>query len=312
MRGLRTIPVLLDVCRDMEELLPRRAPAAVRQPDGDALLGGGRAPAASAPSACATASSTPPASSPPTSGSRPSEIDYHVAGINHMAFFLRFERDGEDLYPALRERRPPPGRQPGALRDAAPPRLLRHRVQRALRRVRAVVHQGGAARPDRALQHPARRVPAPLRGADRRVGGAARAAARAAARSTSRAASSTARDIIRACETGEPFAFNGNVPNALDGGPPDRQPARPTAASRCRASPRRAGSSRSAVGALPRHLAALMQTNVNVQGLTVEAALTGRPRAVYHAAMLDPHTAGELRSTRSPSSSTRCSRPTAT
>ena len=49
-----------------------------------------------------------------------------------------------------------------------------------------------------------------------------------------------------------------------------------------------------AVGALPRHLAALMQTNINVQGLTVEAALTGRREPVYHAAMLDPHTAAEL------------------
>jgi alpha-galactosidase len=37
-----------------------------------------------------------------------------------------------------------------------------------------------------------------------------------------------------------------------------------------------------------------MQTNVNVQGLTVEAALTGRRAPVYHAAMLDPHTAAEL------------------
>ena len=30
------------------------------------------------------------------------EVAYWVAGINHMAWFLRFERDGEDLYPALR------------------------------------------------------------------------------------------------------------------------------------------------------------------------------------------------------------------
>ncbi len=49
-----------------------------------------------------------------------------------------------------------------------------------------------------------------------------------------------------------------------------------------------------AVGALPRHLAALIQTNVNVQGLTVSAALTGRREPAYHAAMLDPHTAAEL------------------
>jgi alpha-galactosidase len=37
-----------------------------------------------------------------------------------------------------------------------------------------------------------------------------------------------------------------------------------------------------------------MQTNINVQSLTVEAVLTGRRDHVYHAAMLDPHTAAEL------------------
>ena len=48
------------------------------------------------------------------------------------------------------------------------------------------------------------------------------------------------------------------------------------------------------VGALPPHLAALMQTNINVQSLTVEAVLEGRRDHVLHAAMLDPHTAAEL------------------
>jgi len=48
------------------------------------------------------------------------------------------------------------------------------------------------------------------------------------------------------------------------------------------------------IGALPPHLAALMQTNINVQALTVEAALTHKREHIYHAAMLDPHTAAEL------------------
>jgi len=48
------------------------------------------------------------------------------------------------------------------------------------------------------------------------------------------------------------------------------------------------------VGALPPHLAAMMQTNINVQSLTVEAALTRKREHIYHAAMLDPHTAAEL------------------
>ena len=37
-----------------------------------------------------------------------------------------------------------------------------------------------------------------------------------------------------------------------------------------------------------------MQTNINVQALTVEAALTRKKEHIYHAAMLDPHTAAEL------------------
>ena len=41
-------------------------------------------------------------------------------------------------------------------------------------------------------------------------------------------------------------------------------------------------------------LAALMRTNINVQELTVEAILIGEREHVYHAAMLDPHTAAEL------------------
>jgi len=48
------------------------------------------------------------------------------------------------------------------------------------------------------------------------------------------------------------------------------------------------------VGTLPSHLAALMQTNINVQTLLTEAILTENRESVYHAAMLDPHTAAVL------------------
>jgi alpha-galactosidase len=48
------------------------------------------------------------------------------------------------------------------------------------------------------------------------------------------------------------------------------------------------------IGQLPPQLAAVMQTNINVQALAVEAALTGKREHIYHAAMLDPHTAAEL------------------
>ena len=48
------------------------------------------------------------------------------------------------------------------------------------------------------------------------------------------------------------------------------------------------------VGALPTQCAAMNMTNINVQLLTVEAALTLKKDKIYQAAMLDPHTAAEL------------------
>ena len=47
-------------------------------------------------------------------------------------------------------------------------------------------------------------------------------------------------------------------------------------------------------GKLPEHLAALMRTNINVQILTAEAAITKKREHIYHAALLDPLTAANL------------------
>ena len=48
------------------------------------------------------------------------------------------------------------------------------------------------------------------------------------------------------------------------------------------------------IGKLPEHLSALMRTNVNVQILTAEAALTKKREHIYHAALLDPLTSSNL------------------
>jgi alpha-galactosidase len=50
---------------------------------------------------------------------------------------------------------------------------------------------------------------------------------------------------------------------------------------------------------IPSHLAALMQTNISAQGLTVEAILSEDPARIYHAAMLAPTPRPSLTSTRS-------------
>jgi len=100
MRALRTIPVLLGVCRDMEELCP------------DALLLQYVNPMAMLCWAVAERSTVRTIglchSVQHTAGELAvdlglpaDEVTYHVAGINHLAFFLRLEHHGEDLYPAL-------------------------------------------------------------------------------------------------------------------------------------------------------------------------------------------------------------------
>ena len=47
-------------------------------------------------------------------------------------------------------------------------------------------------------------------------------------------------------------------------------------------------------GHLPLQLAAMNMSNINVQLLVIEAAYTRKKEHIYHAAMMDPHTAGEL------------------
>ncbi|MCW2258091.1 alpha-galactosidase [Providencia alcalifaciens] len=48
------------------------------------------------------------------------------------------------------------------------------------------------------------------------------------------------------------------------------------------------------VGEIPSHLAALMQTNINVQTLLTEAIINEDKQQIYRAALLDPHTAAIL------------------
>jgi alpha-galactosidase len=48
------------------------------------------------------------------------------------------------------------------------------------------------------------------------------------------------------------------------------------------------------VGNLPEQLAAMNRNNINVQLLTIEAAVTKKKEHIYQAAMMDPHTSSEL------------------
>jgi len=92
--------------------------------------------------------------------------------------------------------------------------------------------------------------------------------------------------IIEAVETDRLARINGNVPNW---GLIDNLPRGCCVEVPCLVDGN--GVQPTSVGPLPAQLAALNRTNVNVQELIVEAALTGDVGAVYHAVMLDPLTA---------------------
>jgi len=96
--------------------------------------------------------------------------------------------------------------------------------------------------------------------------------------------------IIEAIVTGKPYVFGGNILNA--GGLIENLPTEACVEVPCLADG--SGIRGCHVGRLPVHLAAMNMTHINVHLITLEAARTKKREHIYHAAMLEPHTAAEL------------------
>lgn len=216
------------------------------------------------------------------------DVTFLGAGVNHQAFILRFERDGEDLYPRL------------AQRVADDPELQR--------RVRVELYRRLGYFPTESSEHSAEYLPWFLRDdelVDRfrlKVGdyidrsqenldeyehikrGLVSGEQFEIERSLEYASL-----IIHAMHTGQPQVIYGTVQNA--GLLPDL-PARSAVEVPCVVD--RTGVRPTPVADYPSHLAALNRTFLNVADMTVRAALEGRRDHVLHAAMLDPATAGAL------------------
>ena len=95
--------------------------------------------------------------------------------------------------------------------------------------------------------------------------------------------------IMEAIVTNKPYSIGGNVINTglIDNLPSDACVEVPCLIDSDGIHPTH-------VGRLPVQLAAMNMTNINPQLLTIEAAVTGKKEHIYHAAMLEPHTAAEL------------------
>lgn len=290
MRGLRTIPVLMAMCDDMEELCPDVWFLNYTNPMAINCRAINRTSRIRTVGLCHSVQGT--AFELARDLDIPyGEIDYRAAGINHMAFYLTFERDGEDLYPRLRAL----GRS-GSIPDD---NRVRYEVLRHFGYFVTESSEHFAEYVPWFIKHDrpdlVERLNIPLDEYPRRcVAQIAEWEGERARLEGDRAIDvrpsfEYAATIIRSIETGKPRVIYGNVANA---GLIDNLPSGCTVEVPCLVDGN--GVQPTRIGALPPQVAALIATNVNVQELTVEAALTGRIDHVYHAAMLDPHTSAEL------------------
>jgi alpha-galactosidase len=320
MRGLRTIPVILDMCKDMEELCPDVFFLNYVNPMAILSWAISRASRIRYVGLCHSVFLTAEDLARDM-GVPLEEINYLCAGINHMAFYLKFERDGQDLTPlihkVIEEGRVPDVNRvryemfrrlgyfvtessehfaeyvPWFIKRDRPDLIERYNIPLDEYIHRCVLNikswEMAKARLETGALPSEVEVEKVLEGAQALPFIIEGARAGLTGMEQVEFSNEYGSEIIHSMETGIPRIIYGNVPNRglIDNLPQDCIVEVPCLVDKNGLQPTR-------IGRLPAHLAALMQTNVNVQALTVEAALTGKREHIYHAAMLDPHTAAEL------------------
>lgn len=296
-RALRTIPVVLEIARDMTEICPNALMMNYVNPMAMISAAVQEAyPKLAYVGLCHSVQETA-GHLARTLGEDIGTIDYRSAGINHVAFFSKFEKrlpDGsrEDLYPRLRAMAAA-GQAPDG--DKVRFEVLKHLgyfvtessehfseytpwfikrgredlidqfqvpLDEYIRRCEEQIAEWGVLKHD--LEDAAR----PLE----------------VEKSNEYAAA-----IIHGMVTGTNHLIYGNVRND---GLISNLPFNAAVEVPCHVD--RNGIQPVKVGKVPVQLAAVMRWQINVQELTVEAALSGKREHIYHAALMDPHTAAEL------------------
>lgn len=232
------------------------------------------------------------------------EIRYRAAGINHMAFYLNFEHrqaDGSyrNLYPELlkgyREGRfPKPShwnpRCPNKVRYEMLTRLGYFVTESSEHFAEYTPYFIKEGREDLIEKYGIPLDEYPKRCVEQIERWKSEAAAyKAADKIEVKASHEYASSIVNSVWTGEPSVIYGNVRN---NGCITSLPENCAAEVPCLVDNN--GIQPTFIGALPPQLTALIRTNINVQELTVQALMTENREHIYHAAMMDPHTAAEL------------------
>jgi alpha-galactosidase len=295
-RALRTIPVMLEICRDIEELCPKAVALNYTNPMAMLCKAMHLASDVNVVGLCHSVQGTSEMLAR-WIDVQLQDIDYLCAGINHQAWFLKFQAHGRDLYPRICEA---VGR--GEIYNEEPVRneMFLHldyyvtessghnseynpwfrKRQDLIQRYclhgtgwnpgeHAFLFKDYLSRERSWRQEIEKELAKPVnleRGSEYAAG------------------------ICNAlCGDGEPLQFNGNVANL---GLIDNLPQGSCVEVPVRADP--SGLRPQAVGSLPAHLAALNALNATCDDLAVEGALEGDRRKIYHAAALDPLTAAVL------------------
>lgn len=304
MRGLRTVPHLWKICEDMLEVCPQALLLQYVNPMAiNTWAIAEKYPEIRQVGLCHSVQGT--AWELARDLEIPlSEIRYRCAGINHMAFYLEFEQrqpDGSwrDLYPDLKQ----------GYREGRFPKPS-HWNPRCLNKVRYEMLMRLGYFVTESSEHFAEYTPWFIkRGRDdliekfgipldeypkRCIEQVERWKTEAETLKTApaieiRESHEYASEIVNSIWTGKPSVIYGNVRNrgCITSLPENCAVEVPCLVDQNGIQP-------TFIGDLPVQLTALIRTNVNVQELTVAALMRGSREHVYHAAIMDPHTAAEL------------------
>lgn len=220
------------------------------------------------------------------------DVSYLVAGINHMAFFLKFQYKGRDAYPMLYKVLNDPKRDFELVRYEMMRRtgyFVTESSEHQSEYVPYFIHHG---------QKLIDEMKIPLDEYPRRCEGIMASWKETEAKLIGEGDHKMVVNpqsheygsyIIHSRETNTLRTVYGNVPNkGIIKNLPDycnvEVPCQVDAI----------GLQPTMIGDLPPQLAGICLTNINVQKLTVEAALSGKREHIYHAVMLDPHAGATL------------------
>ena len=310
MRGLRTIPVLLDIAKDIMEICPKALWLQYVNPMCSNMIAINNSfPEIKTLGLCHSVQGTAEMLADDL-GEKIEDIDYVCAGINHMAFYQKFQKksNNEDLYPRLKiladkiindEELSSRSREKTEYSNKVLHEKVRYEI---LKRFGYFVTESS--------EHFAEYVPwfikqnrqdvidkykIPINEyIDRceisnKVWNELENNINSINNEPLARSNEYASYIMDAITNNNEITINANI---MNDGYIDNLPSNSCIEVPCLINNK--GYEPEKIGKLPEHLAALMRTNINVQILTAEAAITKKREHIYHAALLDPLTAANL------------------